>query len=173
MGFFSKRKDENNGFIINTDDEPIKISGDKNLAPHAMTPEEVSGLWVFGDNETPKQTNALDSLKKRMNVSNEKDEEIKETPIKKTVTPKPQKKLKPKHIDVSDATIKDNKTLMEKVKRYTIDEQGHDVTENQKPLYELESVAEILMNDGETAMKNLSKKINILKHSKKTKGMKF
>ena len=43
MGFFSKRKDENNGFIINTDDEPIKISGDKNMAPHAMTPEEVSG----------------------------------------------------------------------------------------------------------------------------------
>ena len=161
MGFFSKRKDENNGFIINTDDEPIKISGDKNLAPHAMTPEEVSGLWAFGDNETPKQTNALDSLKKRMNVSNEKDEKIKETPIKKTVTPKPQKELKPKHIDVSDATIKDNKTLMEKVKRYTIDEQGHDVTENQKPLYELESVAEILMNDGETAMKNLSKKYGL------------
>ena len=41
MGFFSKRKDENNGFIINTDDEPIKISGDKNLAPHAMTPATI------------------------------------------------------------------------------------------------------------------------------------
>ena len=70
MGFFSKRKNENNGFIINTDDEPIKISGDKNLAPHAMTADEISGLWVLGDDEQPvTKTSALDSLKKRMNVS--------------------------------------------------------------------------------------------------------
>ena len=27
MGFFSKKQNDNFGFIINTDDEPIKISG--------------------------------------------------------------------------------------------------------------------------------------------------
>ena len=38
MGFFSKKNKETNGFIINTDDEPIKVKGQQNLAPHAITP---------------------------------------------------------------------------------------------------------------------------------------
>ncbi len=161
MGFFSKRKNDDIGFIINTNEDAINISGDKNLAPHAMTPDEVSNMWVFGDDDGTTKTNALDSLKKRMNVASNTDDSTKESPIQKTVTPEPQKEPEPKHINVSDDTPKDKKSLVEKVKRYTVDEQGRDVTENQKPLYELESVAEILMNDGENAMKNLSKKYGL------------
>ncbi len=161
MGFFSKRKDENNGFVINTDDEPIKISGDKNLAPHAMTPDEVSGMWVFGDEPSVPKTNALDSLKKRMNPSAKKDEVKPETPIKLTVKPNKTEESTQEPVHIQAEKTKDQKTLVEKVKRYTIDEQGHDVTENQKPLYELESVAEILMNNGENAMKSLSKKYGL------------
>ena len=168
MGFFSKNKRENNGFIINTDDEPIKISGDKNLAPHAMTADEVSNLWVLGDDtQDYTKSNALDSLKKRMNVSATPPESEKaelgdtktnqQTNEKEPTAKSPSQENKvdtPLHID-------GKKSLVEKVKRYTIDEQGHDVTENKKPLYELESVAEILMSNGENAMKDLSKKYGL------------
>ena len=159
MGFFSKRKDENNGFIINTDDEPIKISGDQNLAPHAMTPDEVSNLWIFGDDESNvTQTGALDSLKKRMNVSATvpQSEESKE-PASKPNSNNLDKTAQ--HIDNQEDNS--HKTLVEKVKRYTIDEHGKDASENNEPLYHLESVAEILMSDGESAMKSLSEKYGI------------
>ncbi len=166
MAFFSKKKNENNGFIINTDDEPIKISGDKNLAPHAMTPDEVSNLWIFGDDTSNvTQTGALDSLKKRMNVTPE-------MPKSENFEIESQEKSQP---SANTASIKSDintpnndepanehkKTLVEKVKRYTIDEQGQDMSEHREPLYHLETVAEILMNNGESAMKSLSEKYGI------------
>ena len=199
MGFFSKRKEENNGFIINTDDEPIKITGDKNLAPHAFTADEVSGLWVFNDeNQQYQNNNALDALKKRMSTpetskndtnkandkvkaetttvylkpetdTKEKTEETVET--KAEVKPEIKNEVKTDNViakkpeeqptKVAPAIVIPKKSLVEKVKRYTIDEQGHNVTETQKPLYELESVAEILKNNSENAMKNLSKKYGL------------
>ena len=166
MGFFSKSKHENNGFIINTDDEPIKISGNTNMAPHAMTPEEVSSLWVFGEEEQVMKTSALDSLKKRMNVSETNTPKSEEIALPKTETKPKIEEIKaeePKKtsFDNPEKEIKTEKTLIEKVKRYTIDEQGHDAAETQEPLYHLESVAEILMNDGESAMKDLSKKYGL------------
>ena len=168
MGFFSKQKNENNGFMINTDDETIQISGSKSLAPHAMTPDEVSNLWVFGDNTTDfTKSSALDSLKKRMtaDVSNDDEKKLKSDPVvtNKTTVKSSETENEPKptsHNDFTDTA--DNKsTLVEKVKRYTIDEKGHDVTENQKPLYELESVAEILKNNSQNAIKDLSKKYGL------------
>ena len=73
MGFFSKRKNENIGFTVNADDDGIKISGDKNMAPHAITADELSSLWVLGDDSASDYSNsehsALDSLKKRMKSS--------------------------------------------------------------------------------------------------------
>ncbi len=190
MGFFSKKNKETNGFIINTDDEPIKVKGQQNLAPHAITPEEVSDLWIFGDqDETFTNSNALDSLKKRMNVSDQENtarpqtqetkeninfsetqetikeliKQVKSTPVDNNVDDKSavsqekqkQSKEQPKVI------IKPKKTLVEKVKRYTVDEQGNDAAKNEEPIYKLQSVAEILMNDGESAMKDLSKKYGI------------
>ena len=166
MGFFSKRKNENNGFIINTDDEPVKISGNKNLAPHAMTADEISDLWVLGDKEQDyNQPSALDSLKKRMNVSqseapqseNHISPDTETAQIKNDVTQPHDSKHTAKHSDNS----KDSRTLVEKVKRYTVDEDGHDVSENHKPIYELQSVAEILMNEGTNAIKDLSKKYGV------------
>ena len=163
MGFFSKRKNDDIGFIINTDDEAVNISGDKNLAPHAMTPDEVSSMWAFGDEPNTPKTNALDSLKKRMNAPTPTEEQSpqKQGEVKSEIATNNHKKQLQEETTVSSADIDDKKTLVEKVKRYTIDEQGHDVTENQKPLYELESVAEILMHNGENAMKDLSKKYGL------------
>ena len=165
MGFFSKRKNENNGFIINTDDEPIKISGDKNLAPHAMTADEISGLWVLGDDEQPvTKTSALDSLKKRMNVSEPvtpKNEKVELPDTMAEQEPKAESQDVNAPVVKPDVIKEDKKTLVEKVKRYTIDEQGHDVSENKEPLYELQSVADILKSSGESAMKNLSEKYGL------------
>lgn len=169
MGFFSKHKNDNNGFIINTDDEPIKISGDKNLAPHAMTPDEVSNLWIFGDDAPDvTQTGALDSLKKRMNVSEVKisqAETIESTEKPQKASDKTENTQESENIilesTASPDTSQDEKTLIEKVKKYTIDDQGRDVSQNHEPLYRLESVAEILMNDSENAMKDLSKKYGL------------
>lgn len=170
MAFFSKQKKENNGFVINTDDEPLKISGDKKLAPHAMTPEEISDLWVFGDeNSSPTQTNALDSLKKRMSVpTHSQQQSAVEEPVVDTKTFNNETPHSGKENDtntssaVEQVTVPEvNKTLVEKVKRYTVDEQGHDVSEHQKPLYELQSVADILKSSGEDAMKNLSQKYGL------------
>lgn len=167
MGFFFKKKNENNGFIINTDDEPIKISGDKNLAPHAMTPDEVSNLWIFGDDTSNvTQTGALDSLKKRMNVSPDatKNGKLEFEAQEETKTSTKPTSTESVHNAPSDSEPVDEhkKTLVEKVKRYTIDEQGQDMSKHREPLYHLETVAEILMNDGESAMKNLSEKYGIV-----------
>ena len=168
MGFFSK-KNNDIGFIVNTDDETPKITGDKNLAPHAMTADEVSSLWVFGDDETNTitQHSALDSLKKRMNIQETapKTEKI-DLPKKEDVQKEQEKDIQEAKVTQADQTasepvVADKKTLVERVKRYTIDEQGRDVSENREPLYQLESVAEILMNSGEKAIKNLSQKYGL------------
>ncbi len=180
MGFFSKRRNDNNGFVINTDDEPIKIFGEKNIAPHAITPEEVSDLWVLGDDEQYIQTSALDSLKKRMNVSSDESvsEQKNDASLQAEVdnkqvtcdvnTEQEKEDIKSTANDgiadempQSKTVAKPQKTLIEKVKRYTVDEQGRDVSENEKPIYELQSVAEILMSDGESAIKDLSKKYGL------------
>ncbi len=167
MRFFSKNTNNDKNFIINTgDDNNVKISGDKKLAPHAITPDEISNARVPVNDKLHSNAGAIDSLKKRMNISSDEplknedsDNSTKKWPEQST-TINPDKK----QAIVSDDTksIDHTKTtLVEKVKRYTIDEHGHDMSENQKPLYQLKSVAEILMNDGETAMKNLSEKYGI------------
>jgi len=167
MGFFSKKTNKDNDVIVNTvDDSNVKISGNKKLAPHAITPDEISNTRTSNNNKHSLNVGALDLLKKRMNASAEKplkndsfENSSKESSMHST-TVHPDDSAN----DVLGDTKSSNTsktTLVEKVKRYTIDEHGQDMSENKKPLYQLESVAEILMNDGKTAMKNLSEKYGI------------
>ncbi len=151
MGFFSKNKDEDIGFIINTDDT-VKISGNKNIAPHAITADEVSELLMlnYEEQQYPK-TGALDSLKKRMNVS--------DTPEKNDQKENKDVDTKTQMVEVTDNFAK--KSLLEKLQPYTIDEQGHDLSQTKEPLYRLESVAEILKKEGQKTIENLSKKYDI------------
>lgn len=173
MGFFSKNKQYDIGFIINSDDDNIKISGDKNMAPHAITPEEVSDIWVLGDEQEQdyQTTSALDSLKRRMNVSAQSNS-VKEMPSAEP--PKPPKANAQPNSESTDQKAEDGeKSLLEKLHRYTVDEQGHDLSKSTEPLYHLESVAEILKSKGEDTIKNLSKKYdvfvdNLSKDEKKT-----
>lgn len=62
----------------------------------------------------------------------------------------------------ADGSDKDGEiTLLEKLKRYTTDETGHNVTEDKKPLYKLQSVAEIIKKDNEALLNKLSEKYEV------------
>ncbi len=112
-----------------------------------MTPDEVASLWVTGDDaQTPTPTGALDALKKRMQVPNSTQADSMSEP---DVTKK------------EDNKQASQKSLVEKIKRYTVDEHGHDASKSDQPLYVLESVAEILKHDSDEAIKRLSKKYDI------------
>ena len=162
MGFFSKNRKDDIGFIINSDDDSIKISGDKNMAPHAITPQEVSELWVLNDEseQTVEKTSALDSLKKRMSDSVQKNHEkavgadLNRQPPKEEAEPEPAQLNQAD--DVEKQTESSDKSLLEKLHRYTVDEQGRDLSKSNEPLYHLESVAEIIKHKTEDSIKNLS-----------------
>ena len=167
MGFFSKNRKDDIGFIINSDDDNIKISGDKNMAPHAITPEEVSELWVLNDEseQTVEKTSALDSLKKRMSDSVQKNHEkavgadLNRQPPKEEAEPEPAQLNQAD--DVEKQTESSDKSLLEKLHRYTVDEQGRDLSKSNEPLYHLESVAEIIKHKTEDSIKNLSEKYDV------------
>lgn len=184
MGLFSKRKKDELGFTINTEEDSLKITGDKNLAPHAITAQEVSELWALGNTQENYSNNsALDSLKKRMNASIEQNETKPESNAKVSLPNQPKETMakdapkvnnepnnitKSISINPNKSVVKEkpiptteNKSLVEKVKRYTVDEQGHDMSQNQAPIYELQSVADILKTSGEDAIKSLSKKYGL------------
>lgn len=177
MKFFSKNN-KDDGFIINTDDtdNTKKVLGEQNLAPHAITPQEVSNLWVLSDTDyetdTKKSTDALASLKNRMNsqlnnndnstAKQQNDVQIKSEPQNSNVFIEPEKPTAaPLETKAESPAQRTEKTLLEKLKKYTVDEDGHNLSENHKPLYKLESVAEILLNDSENAIKNLSEKYGL------------
>lgn len=161
MGFFSKKNDDKNGFVINIDDDSVKISGDKHLAPHAITPDEVLSFKESDNYDTPTtNTGALDALKRRMNVSVDNETN---SDTNTTETPVDANDQKFDNTNKNTNSLDDlQKTLIEKVKRYTIDEKGQDMSQSHEPLYQLESVAEILLHNGEQAIKNLSKKYDVL-----------
>ena len=60
----------------------------------------------------------------------------------------------------SDTPDGDN-SLLKRLKRYTTDETGHDVTEDKLPLYTLQSVAEIIKNDSNSIIDKLSQKYDV------------
>lgn len=182
MSFFSKNKKENGGFTVNTEDiyeNSDKNFGTKNSAPHAITPDEVSALWVFGDEENTSNNNALDSLKKRMNLQSQSatdtkpDGNVSVSEENKNTDENTDKNVnKPESISPKAVDTPNRKTLLEKLSRYTVDEEGHDFSKNDEPLYQLETVAEILKSNSENTIKNLSKKYDIfvddLKKDKKS-----
>lgn len=54
------------------------------------------------------------------------------------------------------------KSLLDKCLPYILDDDGNNTSENEKPLYELESVAEILKNDSMRTLEKLSKEYGIV-----------
>ena len=64
--------------------------------------------------------------------------------------------------DTKSTEDKPKKTLLDKCMPYIIDEDGKDASVNEKPLYELASVAEILEADSKRTLEKLSKEYGIV-----------
>lgn len=113
----------------------------------ALTADEVNSENMRVDFGKGESSNPLDALKKRMQNS--------QKPVTSTA-PTPQ--IKKEEIPVETDS---KSTLLERCRPYTLDDDGHDLSKENHPLYKLESVAEILKSDSEKALEALSKKYNL------------
>ena len=102
--------------------------------PDSLTADEI----LKNENSNSGTNSAMDSLIKRMTGADNTDSE------KYASDTKPQK------------------TLLDKCLPYIIDEDGKDASVNEKPLYELASVAEILEADSKRTLEKLSKEYGIV-----------
>lgn len=151
MGIFGKKqKDEDylDEEFLNQE-SPISLGNFLKQEPsHALTPEE-----VLRGQRAPSASDghALDSLKKRMLKATKKEEEVPPAINKIAFTisePEPEEK-------------DDGKSLLEKCKAYITDDSGENVLVKTAPIYELQSVAEILKSDSQKALERLSEKYNV------------
>ena len=111
--------------------------------PDTLTPEEIFGT----DSESFSPHSALEALRKRVISADTK-----------TAKGEPQE-VKPVQESKEDHT--QQKTLLDKCMPYILDENGNDTSKNSKPLYELQSVAEILNNDSKRTLEKLSKEYGL------------
>ncbi len=63
---------------------------------------------------------------------------------------------------IEEVKPKSEPTLLDKCLPYIIDDEGKNASQNEKPLYELETVAEILKNDSQRTLEKLSKEYGIV-----------
>ena len=134
MRFFSKKdKDEDFFFELNSDNSDKKSNGVK--SPDSLTTEEILGQNLDAVPDSDDDSNALESLKKRISAVKKKEE-----------------------------TKKENKgnSLLDKCMPYLKEEDGSDSVINSEPLYKLQSVADILKTDSEKALEKLSKNYDII-----------
>ena len=143
-------KFDNDDFIL-VDDDYVKT--ENKISPsHVLTSEEVLLGWDEQTASAQPTTSPLEALKARMRTSSGTETAENKTEQKKEAAQsKPEEKTE----------NQEPQSLLKKLKRYTVDEEGHDLSQNAEPLYELQSVADIIKSDGERALKELSKKYNV------------
>lgn len=155
MKFFSKNKEPDDLYLT----EEIELIPQKSPAPenpNVLTVDELLGRHTHRA-ENAKSTGALDSLKKRMLNANGKIEV--EPEIEKTVEPKIEVKEGTNTVAKPITTNKDDgKTLLEKCRPYILDEKGKDTSKDIPPAYKLESVADILRKDNDSAVDSFNQK---------------
>ncbi|MGI6280114.1 MAG: hypothetical protein ACOYJS_06100, partial [Acutalibacteraceae bacterium] len=179
---------KNNDELFTFEDEPenaCAFGKSENLHPDALTVDEILNKKC----EKPMESSALQSLLKRMNaaVSSENQNNSAEDTannIQKPMASTPAKAQNlPKSVLSTDSatntantsakpifeeskTPKENKdepskSLLDKCMPYILDDDGNDTYINTKPLYKLQSVAEILKSESERALERLSKEYGI------------
>ena len=150
----------NKGFVVKSDDGNEDIAfGESAQSPHAFTADEISFLGMDDSDDEffydSQNHSPLEMLKGRMqhttntqpaneNMPDDKKETDKSSEDENRYTP-------------STST----QSLLERLSRYTVDEQGNDLSKANLPLYQLESVAEILESNSEKTLQALSKKYSI------------
>lgn len=146
-----------NFFKINNDDfildDSDKKSENKISPSHALTSEEVLSGWNEQAQSAQPTTSPLEALKARMRASSNGESTKSEIKQNTKANEQSENGKKDEH--------QEPRSLLKKLKRYTVDEEGHDLSQNSEPLYELQSVADIIKSDGERALKELSKKYDV------------
>lgn len=158
MKFFTRNNANDDFFDIIETEDTIDTSSVKKPS-HVLTPEEVLGN---NDNApshpSAHKPNPFDVLKQKLhgNSSNE------ETPMFTEISFVEAKEEKPTRVEENETpkqNIKEN--ILDKLKPFTVDEKGRDLTVETQPLYKLESVAEILRSNKEKTLESLSQKYNV------------
>ncbi|MBO4432762.1 MAG: hypothetical protein J5852_04435 [Clostridia bacterium] len=116
--------------------------------------------------EREKASSPLDALRAKVLAQGS---EASSTPVTPAEEPKETPEEQPKEPQNEKTEIADEPaeeepkdlSLLEKLKRYTTDESGHDAAEDDSPLYKLESVAEIIKNDSNSLIDILSQKYDV------------
>lgn len=171
MSLFKKKETKSyDPFEIIFEDEIPAVTPKAPHSPNALTTEEIVGF----NKDTPinnVSTGALDALKKRLSNANlenglppeaetePKTSEINESPVLKEEVPT--QNITEPEINISEPPIKEKTekqktpTLLDKCKPYLVDKDGKDTLPDPEPLYQLESVAEILKADSEKLIEKL------------------
>lgn len=157
MDFFSKKKKDDE-FILNIENEQmfkihnINVESKSIKSVDALTPDEVL------DNKqrlvsSAESTGALEALKKRLTAVAERGADFNEPSEINEV---------PEKASVSNLSVKPDKkvSLLDKCMPYILDENGKEVVDS-KPIYKLQSVADILKADSEKTIERLSQKYDI------------
>ncbi len=166
MGIFSK-KDKNDDFFNRLKDDVDKSREEDFLKLSDFSDGAQSftvNNFKFEDESDSKALNPLEALKQKVKKADvEVSNDIQtngQNPTKienavKIFEDSDEKEINP------IVEVENKKTLLDKCKAYTVDDDGNDFSQDNTPLYELESVANILKNDSLGALDSLSKKYNI------------
>ena len=135
------KKSRDNNYSFDFDE----INNDS--AENSYDEENKKILFDFG--------NSIENQKSDLHIKSEKGLSPLESLKKKIIIKDDYSKNTP------ETSEKENGSLLKKLKRYTTDESGHDVTEDTPPLYTLKSVAEIIKSDSDELLNKLSKKYDV------------
>ena len=175
MGLFSKKK--KNDFFQMTEETEKTVKKSKSvIAPsHMLTADEILSDFSDGkpaENKTNPQNGItpLEAMRQRMlkNVAaeNQKKEENNVSPTVQTDKNDSMVDFMsilntPKNRPSKDDVIKPDKTLLKRCMPYIVDDDGHDVSVSNEPIYQLQSVADILKTNSERTLEELRSKYNI------------
>ena len=152
MGIFRKKDKSDDSVIFETDIEQDQNAEEVLKIPEQMFDENIgfeTGVLKNNFTNIKHNSESLDVIRKKV-VKKSNVQESENTDYEKADF----------HSEETNDD-EDYRTLLEKCKPYTIDENGNDFSEQNQSLYELKSVAEILKSDHLKALDFLSKKYNI------------
>ena len=180
MRFFFGKKEEEDTFFVLEDPQTEKNPPESEAPSHpsALTVEEIrdEGMIAFGKNASnPVPNHALDSLKERMRSTLQERQTDQAEPFQEESKPDAEAQKQAVFENAKEAIEKaaeeeepllqpepgeDERTLLEKCRPYIVDENGNNAAE-EKPTYQLESVADILSANSKTTLERLSENYGI------------
>lgn len=191
MSFFSKKKNEDLFYLLDTDDNEYTLGQNSALHPeHALTPDEVLSFSANSEEGELSSTGALDALKKRMlentadtkaetehNLAEEKSDPDDNGDFDFNAFSESFNKVKAEKQSNEDSKRTEaekapetqesapapehGQTLLEKCRPFILDGEEGESAMKSAPTYRLESVAEILNSESKKALDKLSEKYEI------------